>query len=676
MNLPMSLPMNLRYGPLAARRLGVLRQTDLATHTALSAALPALVDCMDGMDDDSDVALLADLLAQVAAEAPDAALVLARRLEDVAPALADLTGLRKWALHGLQRHRDDAARRLRFFALEDPLVFTDLRTEGDSAHLLARCDTLLHYLAGYGITSHRIELHEPQAAAQAQPSVSVGDELIRFPRRCAGAPAWQREALYRAAIAHAAAHLRHSPLARPAGNRQPMLLAMLALVEDARVERLMTQEFPGLHALWATFHTARRETSGFELAGLAARLARALHDPLYEDGNAWVEGGRRRFEVAAAADLHDLAAFEKIGRQLAIGIEKMRLPLPADYRTQPAYRDDNALLWDMNATVAEDERSTVQHEDVELRPRDAVPSELRQIHVDTRRRTRHPEWDFRLEALRDDWATVIEPAPHPRPGGPARSTAQPRVRLKGRQRIPDRAIRLTKLAEGDELDLNAAVDNAIDLRAHGVPDGRVFRRHGRRRRSSAIVVLMDLSASTERFVPGSFTSVIEVEKRAARVVAIALDCETDSVALHGFASNGRHEVHYQRIKDFDEPFGSEAQARLMQLQGGLSTRMGAAVRHASAALAQRTADHKVIVMLTDGEPSDVDVVEDDYLVEDARHAVASAAARGIRTFCLTLDRQADAYVRRIFGERNYLIADQATSFAGYTVQALVKLIAH
>jgi nitric oxide reductase NorD protein len=84
----------------------------------------------------------------------------------------------------------------------------------------------------------------------------------------------------------------------------------------------------------------------------------------------------------------------------------------------------------------------------------------------------------------------------------------------------------------------------------------------------------------------------------------------------------------------------------------------------------------VIVMLTDGEPSDVDVLEDDYLVEDARHAVVGAAARGIRTFCVTLDRQADGYVRRIFGTRNYLIADRAASFAGYTGQALVKLIAH
>ncbi len=668
----MTLPTNLHYGPLAARRLGVLRETDLATHTALSAALPALVD---GMVGEGDVALLVDLLAQVAAEAPEAALALARRLEDVPVALADLTGLRKWALHGLQRHRNDAPRRLHFFALEDPLVFTDLRTENDSAHLMARRETLLHYLAGFGIATHRIELHEPQLAVLAPPSVSVDTELIRFPRRCADAPAWQRDALYRAAIAHAAAHLRHSPLARPAGSRPPMLLAMLALVEDARVERLMTLEYPGLHALWGRFHSACRETSGFELAGLAARLARALHDPSYEDGNAWVDGGRRLFEQAAAADLHDLPGFERVGRQLAIGIEKMRLTLPADYRTQPSYRDDNMLLWDLNPTVAPDERSSVAREDVALRARHEVPPDVRQIEVDTQRRTRHPEWDFRLEALREEWATVIEPAAHARPVGPARTVAASRVRPKGRQRTPDRAIRLNKLAEGDELDLNAAVDNAVDLRARGVPDGRVFRRHGRRRRSSAIVVLMDLSESTERFVPSSFTTVIEVEKRAARVVATALDCDTDSVALHGFASNGRHEVHYQRIKDFDEPFGVEQQARLGRLRGGLSTRMGAAVRHASAALERRAADHKVIVMLTDGEPSDVDVVEDDYLIEDARHAVVSASARGIRTFCLTLDRRADAYVRRIFGARNYLIADHAATFAGHTAQALVKLIA-
>ncbi|TNY09907.1 VWA domain-containing protein, partial [Escherichia coli] len=116
--------------------------------------------------------------------------------------------------------------------------------------------------------------------------------------------------------------------------------------------------------------------------------------------------------------------------------------------------------------------------------------------------------------------------------------------------------------------------------------------------------------------------------------------------------------------DFEEPFDETQQKRLAALSGGLSTRMGAALRHAATLLDRETADHKVVLMLTDGEPSDIDVVEDDYLVEDARHAVASAAGRGIRTFCLTLDRKADDYVRRIFGARNYLIADRADTFAG------------
>ena len=103
--------------------------------------------------------------------------------------------------------------------------------------------------------------------------------------------------------------------------------------------------------------------------------------------------------------------------------------------------------------------------------------------------------------------------------------------------------------------------------------------------------------------------------------------------------------------------------------------MGAALRHASEALAGETAERKLILLLTDGEPSDVDVFEDDYLVEDARHAVTAAASRGVHSFCLTLDRHADRYVRRIFGARNYLIADKAHAFAGSTGQALARLIA-
>jgi nitric oxide reductase NorD protein len=660
------------YTTLVARRLAVLRELDAELHAALQQAAPNLRGLVDH---DAEFAALTDLIGQIAAEAPAEALALVRRLDSMPDALADLTGLRKWALHGLQRFRDDLGRRLVYFESEDMQVFADRRTETDTAHLLAQRDALLHYLAGFGFARHRIELHDPQHRKLVPPAPTVRDDAIRFPRRFSDIEPAQRAAWMRAVIAHAAAHLRFSTLSRPAGNRLPMLLALLSHIEDSRVERLMLREFPGLRGVWGAFHVATRQNAGFDFMGLSARLAHALHDPAFSDANPWVDKGRRLFEEAAAKDLHDAAAFDRVARLLAIDMEKMRLGVTQQYRPAPNYRDDNALLWNMNAQLPEDEARTVVREDFEMRPQRDLPPEVRQADVDLYRRTRYPEWDHRLEAVREDWATVID-APRPGRRAALRHFHPPsRVRIRGLERTPDRALRLARLPEGDELDLNAAVDDAVAQRARLVPDGRIFRRHGRRRRGTAIVLLMDLSVSTRRFVPGSFTTVLDAEKRAASMVAQALASDRDRVAVHGFSSNGRHEVHYRHLKGFDEPFDAQSQAQLEQARGELSTRMGAALRHASSQLQGERADHKVILMLTDGEPSDVDVVEDDYLIADAHHAVTSAATQGIRTFCLTLDRRADAYVRRIFGARNYLIADRADAFTGQTGQALVKLIA-
>lgn len=655
------------------RRLATLREVDPATHAVLQGMLPHLAERLER---ESEVAAVIDLMMQVAIECPESALVLAGRLPGLASSLSDTVGLRKWALYGLQRYRDDRARRLRYFTYDDTDVFSDRRTKDDAAHMLRERDSLLHYLAGFGLNDLWIELHEPTGATEPSPSVCVERDVIRFARRSAGIATWQRTSYYRACLAHVAGHLRHSKRSQPAGNRKPILLACIGLVEDARIEQLMMLEFPGLRGLWAPFHVASRETSGFEMTGLAARLTRALHDPSYVDTNTWVDGGRKLFVEAANTGLGRTYLFEAVGRKLAIGLEKMRLALPANYRATPNYRDDNALLWDFNETLKDDERTEVELKDVEFRPQAEVPPNPREVDIDRRRRLRYPEWDHRLLAVREDWATVVESVSHSAPRVSRTFAAKARIQTGGQSRTPDRAIRLSRLAEGDELDLDAVVSNAVDLRSRLIPDGRVFRRHGRRSRSSAVIVLMDLSESTGRFVPDSFTTVVDVEKSAARAVVSSLHGARDRVAVHGFASNGRHEINYYRFKNLDEDFGPEHEARLGSLQVGLSTRMGAALRHASNELATQDADHKVILMLTDGEPSDVDVLEDDYLVEDARHAVVGAAARGIQTFCLTLDRHADDYVRRIFGSRNYLIADRAANFAGYTGQALVRLIAH
>ena len=208
-----------------------------------------------------------------------------------------------------------------------------------------------------------------------------------------------------------------------------------------------------------------------------------------------------------------------------------------------------------------------------------------------------------------------------------------------------------------------------------MPDPRIFRRPGRRRRHLTVLLLLDLSESTNDRIGGSFTSVLDLEKQAADILAESIDPGCDRIAIDGFASNGRSDVQYTHIKDFDEPYGEDQRQYLLKQRGSLSTRMGAALRHAGTHLTAEHGEKKVLLVVTDGEPSDIDVTDKTYLVQDARHAVAALNVRGIDTFCLTLDKRADGYVRTIFGAWNYLIVDNAVSLPFQVSQALEKVAA-
>jgi nitric oxide reductase activation protein len=191
-----------------------------------------------------------------------------------------------------------------------------------------------------------------------------------------------------------------------------------------------------------------------------------------------------------------------------------------------------------------------------------------------------------------------------------------------------------------------------------VPDPRVHQRLARNSRDLAVLLLLDLSQSTNDWVPSAQSTVLNLAKEASVLVAHAMDKLGDKFAIHGFDSNGRHDVEYYRFKEFDEPYGEDARARLAGMKGQLSTRMGAALRHAGHFLRNRRAAHKLILLLTDGEPHDIDVHDKQYLVLDTKRAVDDQRRHGIATFCMSLDRKADEYVARIFGNRNYLVLDQ------------------
>jgi nitric oxide reductase activation protein len=191
-----------------------------------------------------------------------------------------------------------------------------------------------------------------------------------------------------------------------------------------------------------------------------------------------------------------------------------------------------------------------------------------------------------------------------------------------------------------------------------MPDDRVYMKHERRFRDLSVHVLLDVSESTNDRVRSGTASVLDIEKEATALLAHAMAELGDPFAVAAFCSNKREDVHYFRIKDFGKPYDSVAEANLAGLNGGLSTRMGAAIRHAGADLRRQPTHRRLLLVITDGEPSDIDITDERYLVEDARRAVQGLAQEGIDVFCVGLDSGGDSYLTRIFGRRNAVQIDR------------------
>jgi nitric oxide reductase activation protein len=218
-------------------------------------------------------------------------------------------------------------------------------------------------------------------------------------------------------------------------------------------------------------------------------------------------------------------------------------------------------------------------------------------------------------------------------------------------------VRMKKQMEGDRFDLDQVINAMIDVRSGRTPDPRFHIRVDRRERDLSVLVLLDLSESTNDIVQACGKKVLHLAREATVLLASAMERIGDRFAIHGFCSNGRHEVEYYRFKDFSWPFDAHVKARVAGMRGQLSTRMGGALRHATQWLRQRPSDKRLILLITDGEPHDIDVHDPKYLLFDAKKAVEEASRAGIFTYCMSLDPKADQYVSRIFGARNYTVVD-------------------
>lgn len=267
-----------------------------------------------------------------------------------------------------------------------------------------------------------------------------------------------------------------------------------------------------------------------------------------------------------------------------------------------------------------------------------------------------PEWDYRQQLLMDDRCCVqalISAQAQPRPLPENLKKAAQTVKRRFEYLLPQRRWQRGQ-AEGTELDLDAYVHHFIDQQRgqlKGMP--RLFRNLSRCRRDLSCLLLADLSLSTDAWVDDEHR-VIDSIRDSVFLFSEALAVTGDRLAIQGFSSGKRQEVRLHWIKDFDEPLSDEIRGRISAMEPGYYTRMGAAIRYATRCLEQENSEQRLLLLVTDGKPNDVDNYEGRYGIEDTRQAVIEAHKKGLQTFCVTIDEEANRYLPYLFGPSGYV----------------------
>lgn len=268
----------------------------------------------------------------------------------------------------------------------------------------------------------------------------------------------------------------------------------------------------------------------------------------------------------------------------------------------------------------------------------------------------YPEWDWKRQGYRQDYCRVIattasEVGEDWTPDAPM----QRRIRQVRRQFEALRPKRRLKYAEPDgfDIDLSALVRDVADRHAGASGSERVFVDARATARDLSIAVLLDASLSTDAWLQEQ--RVLDVEKGALLALTHGLSACGDEHAIFSFTSRRRTSVSVATIKDFGEPLGAKVIRRIQAIKPGQYTRIGAAVRHVTAKLKERPHRHRLLMVLTDGKPNDIDQYEGRYGIEDTRMAIREARKAGLRVFGVTVDAHAREYFPYIFGRGAYAI---------------------
>jgi nitric oxide reductase NorD protein len=266
----------------------------------------------------------------------------------------------------------------------------------------------------------------------------------------------------------------------------------------------------------------------------------------------------------------------------------------------------------------------------------------------------YPEWNHRSRSYMDAHCRVLDAPARPDPASSYRANER-RIREVRRQfeALRPRRILQPRQVDGTELDLDALLTARADLLATGRGSDRIWQNARQVERDLSVAFLIDTSRSTEAAIGD--TSVIEVAREAMASLAAGIDAAGDRMGIWGFSSLRRDRVFLTRCKGFDMPMSPEVTSNIGALKPGHYTRLGAAIRHVSAQLAEEPSARKLLIVLTDGKPNDLDHYEGQHGIEDSRMAVVEARRAGQHLYGVIIDEDGQDWFARIFGRGGFAL---------------------
>ncbi len=587
----------------------------------------------------------------------------------------DYEGIYEWVNYGLRYFEDHPERQEEYFSLATAdskavfqrqrkgALFTDLeRSINLFQQALFKTDFMY---APYSPDFEKLEHFAPY----------LENDIIRLPdiyTELNGVSACRR---YMALVSHLVAH-HHYTTRVVADNVSPQQRFFAEVFEDARVEYLAFQEYPGLKKLWLSLipNPGENDCDGEHQSCVRHRailLTRALIDEHHSYKDPVLLEFADKFKAMMVLGETSSQDSLNLGIAYLVKTHQVSDSLPDMYfdNTEVTYRDDNRSMWlfieayDEDDEIFQHENKVEEDEDEEV---EVIPPHY------------YDEWDYAYESYKPDWAAVYERLhSHTDASKIDRILDKHSAIVKQLKKVldllkPQNKKRIRYQEEGAELDLDIALRSVIDIKNGSQPDTRINVDFESDSRSVSVLLLLDLSQSLNETVGDSGQTILELSQEAVSLLGWAVEQLGDNFAIAGFNSNTRQQVMYYHIKGYGEHWDDTVKSRLADLKGEFSTRMGAAIRHGAHYLDLQQSDKKLMLILTDGEPADIDIYDPKALIQDTHKAVQEVQQKGMYPYCISLDKKADEYISDIFGS-HYSVIDRIESLPKELPQLFLSL---